>query len=177
MKIEPTVHVLEQLEFCQSSPVWNGFQWTMQRKISCLSKDLISCVQREDIQAWWATIGEGGLALCSGIPVYQSFYGALSRATNKTLDHKLMESGFRYMHAGLEKRVREVSEESRLSFATAFGIGPDLQLGLEKYYDELDLSNISFEPTIPMNNLQNDKAIYFQAENFTCCTQGQTCPP
>lgn len=135
MEVEPTVEVFERISFCQTSPV-NAGGWVMCRDPRvCISKDLVSSLDLGTGAAKWAhAIGEGGLALSSGVPVLQEFYLMLRRAgkPGKVEAHPWMENGFAMLAKGLEPKAREVQVEARVSFWRAFGWLPDLQEDLER---------------------------------------------
>jgi hypothetical protein len=85
MKIESPVSVLENVEFCQAHPVRLERGVVMQRSISStLSKDLMILhpnITPINARAYWGAIGPCGLALSSGVPVYQSFYKMMIRSS------------------------------------------------------------------------------------------------
>lgn len=146
MEVEPSAYEFEQMEFCQSRPVW-AEGWIMCRDPrKCVSKDLTSVLDLGTGAMKWAdAIGECGLALASGIPVLQEFYRLLKRSgkPGKAGAHPWMESGFAMMAKGLEKRVRDISPESRVSFWRAFGILPDVQEALEGEWRVMAPLNLS----------------------------------
>lgn len=134
MEVEPTVDVFEQMEFCQTRPVWAD-GWVMCRDIrKCVSKDLVSSLDLGTGGAKWAhAIGQGGLALSSGVPCLQELYSTLLRhgKPGKTANHPWLDNGFARMARGLESKTRPISDEARVSFWRAFGIVPDMQIALE----------------------------------------------
>lgn len=134
MEVEPTVDVFERISFCQTNPVY-AHGWVMCRDPrSCIQKDLVSSLDLgTGAQKWAHAIGEGGLALSSGIPVLQEFYLMLMRAgkPGKTANHPWLENGFSMLGRGLSSKATKVSVEARVSFWRAFGWTPDLQEALE----------------------------------------------
>jgi len=145
MKVEAPVYDFEQIEFCQTRPVLGPRGYTMTRIPQvAMAKDCISIIPvdtRAEYNSWMASVGEGGLALTSGMPIWQSFYRAMHRAAAgakpRTDDQ---QTGFKMLAVGLEAKVLSVSQASRYSFWLAFGVTPDMQVEIEKYYDTIDLT-------------------------------------
>lgn len=145
MVVEKPVHTFEEIEFCQMHPVYDGSSYRMVRNFSSSrEKDsicLLRLTKETDYYKWLGAVGECGLALTSGIPVLQSFYGSYCRKgiRSRMNDAVSMQSGMLFMSRGMEAKWEAVKEESRYSFFLAFGITPDEQRALEIYYDELEL--------------------------------------
>lgn len=137
MKVEEPVDVFEQIEFCQSHPVLTVDGWVMVRDPArAMAKDCHSLLPLDDAKlalGLCTALGEGGSALCAGVPVCQAFYEGLVRNGRgvKIGAHPAMESGFQRLCAGVGQRSRVVSDESRISFFRAFGILPSTQVMLE----------------------------------------------
>lgn len=144
MKIEPTVHVLEEIEFCQMHPIFDGKQWRMVRNLISLAKDLVCTTGQTQVDAWLEAIGLGGVSLTSGLPVYQAFYVMLAKFGKKRKKSKIEKwhlyagSGFARL-AGLMTRrdPAEITTEARESFAKAFGLNFSRQEALENMYSQL----------------------------------------
>jgi len=133
--VEPTVHLLEHIEFCQMKPVFDGKSYIMTRNPHiCLAKDAYSIGPFNTTlgaRKWGKAVGECGLALTGGLPIMQSFYDMLVRNAGdvggKVSRDVAFASGFAAL-AKMGKRVKsDVSEDSRFSFYLAFGISPDTQ--------------------------------------------------
>ncbi len=153
MKIEPTVYVLEEVDFCQMHPVFDGVQWRMVRSPICLAKDLVCTTGQEQVDAWLEAIGLGGISLTSGLPVYQSFYMMLAKFGKKRKKSKIEKwhlyagSGFARL-AGLTKREPAlISTEARISFAKAFGLDFCRQEALENMYSQLQKGPLGINHT------------------------------
>jgi hypothetical protein len=58
------------------------------------------------------------------------------------VDERFYDSGFYRLSIGLLVESSIITDAARLSFALAFGIVPDLQVELERYYDNLDLTTL-----------------------------------
>lgn len=149
MKVEPVVEVLEEVSFCQCQPVFDGTSFRMVRDPhASLSKDATllehydshrSATRRNRFSAQLLAIGDCGLALTGGLPVLQSYYNALRRGQRAggPVDERFYQTGFYNLSKGLDIKERCVSDAARVSFTRAFGIVPDLQVELERYYDGL----------------------------------------
>lgn len=153
MKIEPTVYVLEEIEFCQMHPVFDGTQWRMVRNPICLAKDLVCTTGQTQVDAWLEAIGLGGISLASGLPVYQSFYVMLAKFGKKRKKSKIEKwhlyagSGFARL-AGMTKRdPANISTESRISFEKAFGLNFTRQVALEALYGQLQKGPLGINHT------------------------------
>ena len=157
MAIEPPSYSLEEIEFCQCRPVFDGTRYTMCRNpFTALSKDSVYLKNTDyfpTYPAWLDAVGKGGIALAGGMPVFNSFYSMYQRGGSKTwysnrrkrrctLDGVDDVLPWFMRQTGLHgKRVaREPSPESRSSFYYAWGVTPDEQVELEKYYDNMSLS-------------------------------------
>jgi len=143
MKVEEVVRTLEKVSFCQTQPVYDGAAWRMCRDPRCvLSKDLyvtdrVCAMQHLSTQLH--AIGECGLSLTGGLPVFQEFYSALIAhgRRGKAVDHNFRESGFVRLAHGMHEKYRLVTDAARVSFYLAFGIVPDLQCEIEQLYKSL----------------------------------------
>jgi len=153
IEMEPPVDIFERIEFCQTHPVWNGKNYIMVRNFpDVLSKDSICLLPEaqmrsvEDKRAYWDALGECGLALCSGIPVMQSFYEMYRRQGMAREGPNVFEgSGMWYLSQGLQSDVREITARSRTSFGLAFDTSPYVQCSLEEYYDKCEFSAITID--------------------------------
>jgi hypothetical protein len=148
MTIEEPVRTFEEVEFCQSHPIFLDGRWAMVRNVrTCLKKDPMCLVpiQSEKVwKKWLGAVGECGLATVPGCPILQSFYGAFVRSGTtcgeKFKKRIFMNTGAAERAEGLNARVVEILDESRASFYRATGITVDYQLALEKYFDEFEMS-------------------------------------
>jgi hypothetical protein len=144
MKVEPLVDVLEQVSFCQTSPVYDGHAWRMVRdpRVS-FSKDACILYSRylRDLTSYCSAIAYAGCSLTSGLPVLQEYYTAMGagKALSPPDDEQLLDTGFFRLAKGLTPRRRLVTAEARVSFWRAFGIVPTLQVELEARYSKQGL--------------------------------------
>nr|UQB76140.1 RNA polymerase [Flumine tombus-like virus 25] len=132
MKVDKTVYHVEGVVFCQTQPVWDGDGYIMCRDpVLGLGKDHVSVRSlnsEKDYNRWIAAVGEGGISLAGGLPVFQDFYRTLVRDSKgaKPLYTALdVESGQYKLRCGLHRKYKKVSDETRNSFYLAFGITPD----------------------------------------------------
>lgn len=137
MVAEDTVHILEQVEFCQMHPVSIGGSYRMVRNPGvAIEKDsfCVRTLNHDDSFAEWASgVAQGGYAIADGIPVLRSFYGHLD-ARIRVREHILDDTGMRRMARGMVDSGREIEEETRWSFYLAFGIDPHAQRCLEDWF-------------------------------------------
>lgn len=137
MKIEPAVDIFEQIEFCQSQPVWTTDGWLLVRKVSeSIPKDSISIKPLDSpkvFRRWMKAVGEGGLALTGGIPIVQELYKRYDDIGGnvKPLDDPTMETGLRRLARGMKRKYGSIHPLTRVSFWRAFGIPSSKQLCYE----------------------------------------------
>lgn len=136
---EPPAYELEKVEFCQSRPVMIGGQYRMVRNpFTAMSKDAVSLLSwdtSDDIKRWASAVSSCGLSLTSGVPVWEAWYGQLSRLGGErhaAADNQIADSGLGYMARGVRKA--EINQQARYSFYLAYGVTPDQQLALEAEY-------------------------------------------
>nr|UQB76150.1 RNA polymerase [Flumine tombus-like virus 42] len=157
MAIEPPSWSLEEIEFCQCRPVYDGTKYTMCRNpLTAIAKDSVYLKSTDyfaTYNAWLDAVGTGGIALAGGLPVFNSFYSMYKKYGSKTWysrwrkQHRSLEGvddvlPWFMRQTGLQGRreARSPTPESRASFYYAWGVTPDEQVELEKYYDTLSLN-------------------------------------
>lgn len=143
MTVEKPVIEFEEIEFCQSHPVWDGRQWRMVRNLEAtLVKSAMCLVPIQNnlkvLRRWLGAVGDCEGVLNSGIPVLQEF-AAFYRRVGLRASAKFKEEVFRgstraYHMVGRKPVMEEVTVEARVSFWKAFGVFPDSQILLEEYY-------------------------------------------
>jgi hypothetical protein len=147
MICEKPVYEIEKIEFCQSHPVNTGSGWVMVRKFPlCVNKDSVSFLPLDSGNMRYmllTSMGKGGLALSGGVPILQSFYSCLIRNGRGVEGgvHPGETYGLVWKAGGLNRQVQPVTPEARYSFYLAFGVVPDMQRAVEKYYDEFVMSD------------------------------------
>lgn len=143
MKIEKPVDVFEQIEFCQTRPVWTPEGWIMVRNVpTSIAKDCLSLKPLDNYKLykrWVASVGMCGLSLTGGVPIVQEFYQSLIRSAQGAkplVGETTLETGFARLAIGMKRKYTEVDPMTRVSFWRAFGITPDKQIAYEKEYRE-----------------------------------------
>ena len=96
------------------------------------------------VRKWMYVVGEGGLALCSGVPVFQEMYKAYIRLgiPSNMADATFMERGAVFLAQRMEAKDEPVSSTARASFWAAFDISPDEQVVLENHYAHLQFGRL-----------------------------------
>lgn len=142
MVLEEPCVLFEQIEFCQTHPVWVGpgaSDYIMVRHPKwAIAKDTM-CVHGWQTQAlyegWLHAVGTGGMALCGGVPVFQDFYLTYLKHGNYHKSATDSQSwGVRQLSKGMSRVYSEVLPRTRASFYWAFGVTPAEQLVLEDFY-------------------------------------------
>jgi hypothetical protein len=156
MTCEEPVYELEHIEFCQMHPVRVATGYTMVRNIvTALHKDTMCLTNydKQGLRKWMSAVGECGLALCSGVPVMQSFYQAFLRngldGGNVAAGMELQSSGLRMMRGDKESKATVITEEARFSVFLAWGITPDEQIALEQHFSLWTLADSPDESQAP----------------------------
>jgi hypothetical protein len=151
MTVEQPVFILEEVEFCQSRPVYVGGTYRMVRDPRVtLDKDLcvVKPVQhRKDWQFYRRAIGLCGLCLAGDMPILGCFYDMLVRGTStadcvkaqsnsrrRGVRELQLETGMQYLALDMKHKWSIPSPQTRASYYFAFGIPPDLQVAVEKIY-------------------------------------------
>lgn len=151
MKVEPTVDVLERLEFCQTRPILVNGGYRMIRNLhQSLSKDLhsLSDLRSDECRDLWLdAVGKGGRVMNDGVPVLKSFFKQFPTTSavmtkNSDLKQQLLDA-FAYKFNREAKFEDQVpTPESRFSFWLGFGINPDEQLALEAQFSPVKVERI-----------------------------------
>lgn len=93
-------------------------------------------------RGWLDAVGTGGLALAGQIPVFQELYAAYVRSGEKrAIPKELLPWSFRTLSEGVNRKYGAVHPACRASFYWAFGITPDEQICMERYYRDLHISS------------------------------------
>lgn len=163
MTVEPPCYTFEEIEFCQTHPVFvgpNHNSYIMVRHPKwAIAKDTMSTHDfQSDKQylAWLDAVGTGGLAMTGGIPIFQDFYRTYVRHGVRREMHLHAQSwGVRALQQGMVRSYGEVLPETRASFYWAFGVLPDEQLVLEDFYRGVKLDchrrvDVGFQPPMPL---------------------------
>lgn len=139
---EEPVFEMEKIVFCQTSPICCNGIWRMVRNVkTCLTKDITSINLGHNIELYrelLMSIGDCGLATCEDVPVMGSFYKMLKRF-GVTTKHDTSDRGYSYYYRSSQNaycKYKTIDDEGRLSFYNSTGIIPDVQVELEKYFDD-----------------------------------------
>jgi hypothetical protein len=153
MVVEKPVYIIEQIEFCQTHPVFVTGKCIMVRNFpKALSKDCLSLKTLDSpivCKSWMDAVGQGGLSLTGGIPVCQEFYSSFirlasgiclpkqSRRSSKRR-HRIPDAeisgGMAWLSKGMTRRYQRIAPETRHSFYLAFGVTPDMQIEIENFF-------------------------------------------
>jgi len=157
MVVEKPAKVFEEIEFCQTKPIFCGNSdcgesWVMCRNPwTAIAKDSVLMKNPKNVsnaffKQWCDAVGTGGIALAGGLPIFQSFYEMMKRSgqvvrKNHQGKNRLMETNellpWFMRETGLKggRVLGAVAPETRSSFYFAFGVTPDEQICLENSYD------------------------------------------
>lgn len=142
MEIEGTAYHLEDIEFCQAKPVWEGpapGHYLMVRTYKkSRSKDLTtykSILNETQWNSYRVAIAHGGQALANNIPCVGAMYRMMKRGTNAKPDRYLANYGMEWMGKGMAKRPPDVHPNTRVSFERAMGVPVSSQLQQEAFFD------------------------------------------
>lgn len=146
MEVEEPVYTLEAIEFCQCYPIYDGATYRMIRdpRVS-ISKDCVALKPLDNmkiLKRWLAAVGQGGMSITGGVPVWQDFYARLTELSEgaKPLEDPTMISGMTILGRGMYYAYTPPTDQARLSFYKAYGIAPAAQLELENYYRNFSFS-------------------------------------
>jgi hypothetical protein len=162
MGVDKIAEVFEEVEFCQTQPVYTHGGWVMVRQPEvALGKDALGLGVRNEAEyrQWCYQVGVGGHALYGDMPIYGALYNMYQRCgTQSKCDNSLLFSDSGFMRMSKHPRVRgsdqlEPSGATRVSFFKAFGIAPSAQVRLEKdlaLHSFAGISKVSHNPSIAL---------------------------
>jgi hypothetical protein len=144
MTVEQPVHELENIEFCQCHPVFDGFKYRMVRNFPLsLDKDttIIPQIQtHRNARRWACAVGKAGLSLTGGLPINQELYVKYISWGDKFKEwQNLEEGGLTRLSKGMSEQYKTPTTSARVSFWKAFGYAPGHQELIEGLIRELDL--------------------------------------
>lgn len=139
---EKPVEIFEELEFCQTRPVCVGGVWRMIRNHNAVLKKDTMCliaIQNGSVyRKWLHAVGIGGVTLNSGVPVQNAFYDAYLRhgivCSQGMIDHINKNTSLYTRIRGMARQSACITPCTRVSYYYAFGVLPDHQIEIEKYY-------------------------------------------
>lgn len=142
MKLEGVTDIMEEVEFCQARPVFDGKYWRMVRDpIICLAKDsftLKRAMTYEEQRIYSNAIGWCGLSLAGDMPIFGAFYRSMI-SLEKPENIEIL-TGMQLLAKRMEPKFSEPTDEARVSFWRAFRLSPDKQLALETLIRETPFS-------------------------------------
>lgn len=144
MKVEAPARVPEEVEFCQSRPVWTERGWLLVRNwMKAFNTDFaggMKISRMEDYLVHMRNVGLCGLAMAAGVPMHQAMY---SNAVRHGITGKFTEElgGLHYQAriewaGGACARPTSIHWRTRESFWKAFGVSPPQQQAIERWFDE-----------------------------------------
>lgn len=165
IKVESETDVLEQVEFCQTRPVCREGKYVMVRRIEALTKDTTSLLDMHMTPSWWYAIGECGLALTDGIPIFSVFYKWMMKVgkPSRVDKHPLYRCGMTNLATGMTYTGRSITPSTRASFATAYGIDCHRQRLLEEEISNLGTPAPGKLKLLFVDELRNLQNEYFAA--------------
>jgi hypothetical protein len=148
MKVEPPAYRPEQVEFCQSKPVWTPRGYVLVRNpTKALNTDFSGNGKLGDdnqYQVHLRSVGVCGLSMAAGIPILQSYYcWAIQHGrTGKNIEsyNGIQYQGRIQQRAGHFARATDVDALTRESFALAFGIEAAQQINIEQGIADMPFS-------------------------------------
>ncbi len=165
LQMETPVYRFEEIEFCQTKPVYDGCTWRMVRlPQTVLKKDTICLIPLQNdkiFQKWLRAVGDAGISLCKGIPVLESFYRLYQRSGIAYNDSFIKQV---FKNTSYFTNVRDlaflsdiITQEARLSFYYAFGVTPDQQVCIENYFNNV---SIGLETTVLAGLIRDNNLIH-----------------
>lgn len=148
MKVEAPAYVPEQVEFCQSRPIWLPDGWLLVRNpVKCFATDFAGGARLGAMDKFvehLRAVGLCGLSMAAGVPLLQSYYSwaVANGKTGKFHFQDLAGVGYQYriqVRAGFLPSCKPVDARTRESFARAFSINEGDQLDIEEA-----ISNMAF---------------------------------
>lgn len=163
MVVEPPCYQFEEIEFCQTHPVYVGpdhDSWLMVRHPrTAIAKDTLSvhAWQSEAMfKGWMHAVGTGGLAMAGRVPILQDFYRSyvIGGKYRKSVVNA-QSWGVRQLSIGMVRDYGPVLPATRASFYYAFGVTPDEQLVLESFYSGVEIGmehryDVRFQVPMPL---------------------------
>lgn len=141
MKIEEPAYVPEQVEFCQSRPIWMPYGWLLVRNpVKVFATDYAGGAKLGNIHKFeeqLRAVGLCGLSMAAGVPLLQAYYqwGVAHGKTGKFNFTDLAGVGYQYriqVANGSHPKAAPVDPRTRESFARAFGVLEGDQLDVEE---------------------------------------------
>ncbi len=167
MTVEPPCYQFEEIEFCQTHPIYVGpdhNSYIMCRHPKwAIAKDTMSTHDFQNdkqYRAWLDAVGTGGLAMTGQVPIFQDFYrtyqkyGDPAKQVGNSAIH-VQSWGVRSLGRDMVRSYGPILPETRASFYWAFGVLPDEQIVMEEFYRSVELDSrwrgsVEFQPLLPL---------------------------
>jgi len=137
MKLEGIANVIEEVEFCQAQPVFNGEQYVFVRNpYICLGKDSLSLrglTDTDSLRELSNSIGWCGLSLAGDMPIFWRFYSSMIYGDDPG---RVYNTGMAFLSKGMSPKIKPPSMATRLSFQRAYRLSPDDQMAIEDCIQE-----------------------------------------
>ncbi len=163
MTVEPPCYTFEEIEFCQTHPIYVGPnhndylmvrhpKWAIAKDTMCIN----GFQNNKQYLAWLDAVGTGGLAMTGGVPIFQDFYRTYCKYGSRGKTHYHAQSwGVRSLQKNMNRSYGEILPETRASFYWAFGVTPDEQLVMEDFYRRVQLDStyrdeVEYQPVLPL---------------------------
>jgi len=149
MVVEPPCYIFEEIEFCQTHPIFVGPNFDdyimVRNPRTALAKDTM-CVSGWQsgpaFSGWVHAVGTGGLSMTGQVPVFQEFYKSYVASGNERKSASDLQSwGVRQLAKGMKRSYGPILPATRASFYWAFGITPCEQLVMEEFYRGMRVGN------------------------------------
>lgn len=167
MVLEDTVDELNKVEFCQCHPIHTYEGLKMVRNPKTLVEKGAMCLMPaltiNSLRKWMMAVGIAEGSLGRGVPVIQNFATAMRRngvrCTSKYMSTAFRQSG-RIYQADFDYRTEPITDQARVDFYNAWGITPDYQIALEKYYDSYEMTREFGKPIMAHEAVDRDTVQY-----------------
>lgn len=135
-KLDRMAGIIEQIEYCQCSPVKFSDGYRMVRSpLRCLGRVQYTSHINMDPRTYYSSVGLCELACNPGVPIMQNFSLNLIQRGNGRLATSLLTEGLHYVSdEDLKLKVKPIDSVTRQSFYLAFGYTEEHQQRLEKYF-------------------------------------------
>lgn len=133
--------IFEHIEFCQSRPVMTPIGYVMCRNpFRAINRMKVRLGKNVDIGSWLWTVGIGE-GLCNGYMPILSYFCKRMRELGRARRHKFKPWTLEYRTLSMSymRSFAYPTDESRGSFALAWGIDVPTQYALEKYVSKMVL--------------------------------------
>jgi hypothetical protein len=134
-------------KFCQARFFRDRLTAYMLRDNRALQRDHVSLKQITNhklVDMYRGAISDCGLAAFGDMPVLGSYYNYLGRASGTRRPKTIEHNGLYYLSRNMRKKFQPPTPELRQQYEWAYGITPDEQESLERYYDHLDWNKPRF---------------------------------